>query len=173
MFSHPVDPSDTKRGMGLTRLRPKNLRLCTIICKRVRSARVSVNPHFLMRSHRTRHLQQNAVEMTLGGIYGGILADDLAPVPPSLETRNRRGFPHFHIDGMLTATCPGVNQIGGLPDSCAEPNLGQCCDVSGESPASAFAISSSRLPKALTARSRLFQDLNFCHISPTDSIVSP
>jgi hypothetical protein len=57
-----------------------------------------------MRSRQTRHLQQNgqnlgfAVEMTLGGTYNGILADDLPPVPPSLETRTRRGFPHFHSD---------------------------------------------------------------------------
>ena len=27
-----------------------------------------------------------------------ILAEDLLPVPPSLETRTKRGFPHFHSD---------------------------------------------------------------------------
>ena len=69
-----------------------------------------------MRARETRHLQQDgknlgfAVEMTLGGTCNGILADDLSPVPPSLETRTRRGFLHFHSDnggGMLAATCPG------------------------------------------------------------------
>src|SRR5258707_12345936 len=92
-----------------------------------------------MRSRQTRRLQQNgqnlgfAVEMTLGGTYNGILADDLPPVPPSLETRTRHGFPHFHSDdggGMLAATCPGPNKIGGPPDSCTEPKFHWCdCDL--------------------------------------------
>jgi len=45
--------------------------------------------------------------MMLGGTYGGILAEDLLLVPPSLETRTKRGFPHFHSDdggGLLTVT---------------------------------------------------------------------
>ena len=44
--------------------------------------------------------------MTLGGTSGRILAEDLLPVPPSLETRTKRGFPHFHSDdrgGFLLA----------------------------------------------------------------------
>jgi len=40
----------------------------------------------------------------------------LLPVPPSLETRTKRGFPHFHSDddgGLLTATTPNPTKIGG------------------------------------------------------------
>jgi hypothetical protein len=67
----------------------------------------------VLRSAQRRHLHQNgqncafAVEVTLGGTYAGILAEDLLPVPPSLETRTKRGFPHFHSDddgGLMTAT---------------------------------------------------------------------
>ena len=53
--------------------------------------------------------------MTLGATYGEILAEDLLPVPPSLETCTKRGFPHFHSDdggGLLTATRPNPSKIG-------------------------------------------------------------
>ena len=75
----------------------------------------------VLRSPLRRHLHQNgqnsgfAVEMTLGGTYGGSLAEDLLPVPLSLETRTKRGFPHFHSDdggGLLTATRPSPTKIG-------------------------------------------------------------
>ena len=79
--------------------------------------------HILVfRSRQRRHLHQNgqnsgfAVEMTLGGTYGGILAEDLLPVPPSLKTRTKRGFTHFHSDddgGLLTSTKPNPTKIGG------------------------------------------------------------
>jgi hypothetical protein len=48
-------------------------------------------------------------------LYGGILAEDLLPVPPSLETRTKRGFPHLHSDddgGLLTATTTNPTKIG-------------------------------------------------------------
>src|SRR5208337_1134137 len=77
----------------------------------------------VLRSRQRRDLHQNgqnsgfAAEMTLGGTYGGILVEDLLPVPPSLETRTKRGFPHFHSDdggGLQTATRPNPTKIGGF-----------------------------------------------------------
>ena len=76
----------------------------------------------VLRSRQRQDSHQNgqnsgfAVEMTLGGTSGRILAEDLLPVPPSLETRTKRGFPHFHSDhggGLLIATSPNPNKIGG------------------------------------------------------------
>ena len=67
-------------------------------------------------SHQNGHNSGFAVEMTFGGTSGRILAEDLLPVPPSLETRTKRGFPHFHSDhggGLLIATRPNPNKIGG------------------------------------------------------------
>jgi hypothetical protein len=80
--------------------------------------------HILVVRSRQRQDSQFAVEMTLGGTSGLILAEDLLPVPPSLETRTKRGFPYFHSDhggGLLIATRPNPNKIGGLTDSCTEP----------------------------------------------------
>jgi hypothetical protein len=59
---------------------------------------------FVFRIVQRQRLHENgqncgfAVEMTLRGTYGGVFYGELQPVPRSLETRTKRGFPHSHSD---------------------------------------------------------------------------
>src|SRR5260370_41714291 len=96
--------------------------LCTTICKNVRSARVSGNAHFGLVQLPTTTFAAKWAEFRIRCGNGARwdlkrnLGRRLLPVPPSLETRTKRGFPHFHSDddgGLLTATTPNPTKIGG------------------------------------------------------------
>src|SRR5260370_28279197 len=90
-----------------------NCRLCTTICKNGRSVRVSGNAHFGLVQLPTTTFAPKWAEFRVRCGNGARwdlkrnLCRRLLPVPPSLETRTKRGFPHCHSedDGeLLTAT---------------------------------------------------------------------